>query len=166
MHDVNFLDQVAFTPGGHYALDRGYVDCKRLHKIHVAGAWFVTRAKKNMSFYVVQSGAADKACALRCDQAIRLNGPNARRDYPEALRRISYHDAETQKRLVFLTNNLDLPALTIAAIHKRRWEIAAFKRRCFFCARRSASSAQKFLGMGEGAFGGAVAEHPGELADA
>lgn len=128
MHDVNFLDQVAFTPGGHYALDRGYVDCKRLHKIHVAGAWFVTRAKKNMSFYVVQSGAADKACALRCDQAIRLNGPNARRDYPEALRRISYHDAETQKRLVFLTNNLDLPALTIAAIYKRRWEIELFFR--------------------------------------
>jgi hypothetical protein len=90
VHDVNFLDEIAFSPGGYYTLDCGYVDYERLYKIHRAGAWFVTRAKRNMRFYVAQSRAVDKACGLRCDQTIRMGGAKARRDYPEALRRIHY----------------------------------------------------------------------------
>ncbi|MDR1011276.1 MAG: IS4 family transposase [Opitutaceae bacterium] len=128
VHDVNFLDDIVFSPGGYYTLDRGYVDYKRLYKIHRAGAWFVIRAKSNMGFYVVQSRTVDKACGLRCDQTIRMGSAKARRDYPEALRRIHYYDNETQKHLVFLTNNLVLPALIIAAIYKRRWEIELFFR--------------------------------------
>jgi IS4 transposase len=128
VHDVNFLDDIDFRPGSYYALDRGYVDYKRLKKIHQAGAWFVTRAKSNMSFYVVQSRRVDKASGLRCDQTIRLKGAKARRNYPEPLRRICYYDAQTQKQIVFLTNNFVLPALIIAAIYKRRWEIELFFR--------------------------------------
>ncbi|MDR1010092.1 MAG: IS4 family transposase, partial [Opitutaceae bacterium] len=128
VHDVNFLDDIAFSPGGYYTLDRGYVDYKRLYKIHQAGAWFVTRAKRNMYFYVVQSRAVDKSCDLRCDQTIRMGGAKARRDYPEMLRRIHYYDIETQKHPVFLTNNFVLPALIIAAIYKRRWEMELFFR--------------------------------------
>ena len=126
VHDVNFLDEVAFKPGGYYTMDRGYVDYSRLHKIHQAGAWFVTRAKSNMSFYVVESRSVDKASGLRCDQTIRLKAAKARRDYPEPLRRVCYYDGETKKYFVFLTNNFALPALIIPAIYKRRWEIELF----------------------------------------
>ena len=127
-HDVNFLDDVIFKPGSYYTLDRGYVDYKRLYQINQAGAWFVTRAKSNMSYYVVSSRPVDKTSGLRCDQTIRLNAPKAKYDYPEVLRRISYYDNETQKHLVFLTNNFALPALIIAMIYKRRWEIELFFR--------------------------------------
>jgi len=126
VHDVNFLEEVVFRPGGYYALDRGYVDYSRLYKIHKAGAWFVTRAKSNMSFYVVESRPVDKASGLRCDQTIRLKTVKARRDYPEPLRRVCYYDDETKKYFVFLTNNFALPALIIPAIYKRRWEIELF----------------------------------------
>jgi len=128
VHDVNFLDQIDFKPGGYYTMDRGYVDYKRLHKIHRAGAWFVTRAKRDMSFYVVESRRVDKSAGLRCDQTIRLKDAKARRNYPGTLRRISCYDCETQKLLVFLTNNFALGAVIIAAIYKRRWEIELFFR--------------------------------------
>jgi len=124
--DVNFLDDIDFRPGGYYTFDRAYVDYKRLHKIHRCGAWFVTRAKSNMSFYVVESRPVDKASGLRCDQTIRLKDAKSRRDYPDVLRRIHYYDEETQKHFVFLTNNFSLPALIVPAIYKRRWEIELF----------------------------------------
>jgi hypothetical protein len=124
--DVNFLDDIDFRPGGYYTFDRAYVDYKRLHKIHRSGAWFVTRAKSNMSFYVVESRPVDKASGLRCDQTIRLKDARARRDFPDALRRVCYYDDKTQKYFVFLTNNFALPALLVAAIYKRRWEIELF----------------------------------------
>ena len=128
VHDVNFLDAICFKQGGYYTLDRGYVDYKRLYQINQAGAWFVTRAKSNMSYYVVASRPVDKSGAVRSDQTIRLKGAKARRDYPAQLRRIHYYDDETQKHLVFLTNHFILPALTVAAIYKRRWEIELFFR--------------------------------------
>jgi len=128
VHDVNFLDEVSFEAGGYYTIDRGYVDYKRLYKIDQAGAWFVTRAKRNMSYYVVASHPVDKSGGVRSDQTIRLNGPKARRDYPGLLRRIHYYDNETQNHLVFLTNHFGLLALIIAAIYKRRWEIELFFR--------------------------------------
>jgi hypothetical protein len=127
-HDVNFLDDVPFNEGSYYVIDRGYVDWKRLSRIHGVGAWFVVRAKRGMCFYVSASRSVDKATGLRCDQRIRLNSANGRRDYPIALRRIHYFDAATGQHLVLLTNNFILPALVIAEIYRRRWEIELFFR--------------------------------------
>ena len=125
-HDVHFLDDILISAGSYYVLDRGYVDYTRLHRFTAAQAWFVTRAKSNTRFYVSASRPVDKTTGVLCDQTIKLNGPQARRDYPAALRRIRYHDAETQLALVFLTNNLELPAVTIALIYRHRWRIELF----------------------------------------
>lgn len=127
-HDVNFLDDVPVEAGNYYVLDRGYLDFHRLRRIAQAGAWFVIRAKSNTRFYVCESRPVDKSTGVRCDQTIRLNSKKARRDYPEKLRRIRYYDATTELSLVFLTNNFALPALTIAGIYRRRWEIELFFR--------------------------------------
>ena len=127
-HDVNFLDQIGFVAGSYYVFDRGYQDCARWHRIDQAAAWFVTRAKCNLRFYVCESRPVDKSTGLRCDQTIRLNSKRSREAYPDKLRRIRFNDAETNLTLVLLTNNFTLPALTIAAIYKRRWEIELFFR--------------------------------------
>lgn len=128
-HDVHFLDEISIQPGSYFCLDRGYVDYARLHRFTDTKAWFVTRAKTNTSFYVSASrpvDPADEQAGVRCDQTIKLNGHQTRRAYPEPLRRIRYYDAETQLTLVFLTNNFDLPALTIALIYRHRWRIELF----------------------------------------
>jgi len=127
-HDVNFLDEVPFSEGSYYVFDRGYVDWKRLFRIHAVGAWFVVRAKRGMRFYVSASRTIDKTTGLRCDQTIRLNSADGKRHYPTALRRIHYFDAATGQHLVLLTNNFTLPALIIAEIYRRRWEIELFFR--------------------------------------
>lgn len=127
-HDVNFLDDIIFLAGCYYVFDRGYFDCVRWWRIHQAGAWFVTRAKCNTRFYVCESRRVDKTTGLRCDQTIRLNSAKTRKGYPAKLRRIRYYDANSNLSLVFLTNNFTLPALAIAAIYKRRWEIELFFR--------------------------------------
>ena len=127
-HDVNFMDELPVDAGDYFVFDRGYVDFGRLHRIAQAGAWFVIRAKCNTRFYVCESRPVDKPTGLRCDQTIRLNSKQGRRDYPEKLRRIRYYDAENDLSLVFFTNNFALPALTIAAIYRRRWEIELFFR--------------------------------------
>jgi hypothetical protein len=127
-HDVNFMDELPVGAGDYFVFDRGYVDFGRLHRIAKAEAWFVIRAKCNTRFYVCESRPVDKTTGLRCDQTIRLNSKQGRRDYPEKLRRIRYYDAENDLSLVFFTNNFDLPALTIAAIYRRRWEIELFFR--------------------------------------
>jgi len=126
VHDVNILDHIDFEPGSIYVMDRGYVDFARLYRIHQAGAFFVTRAKSNMAFYVSESRAIDKATGLRCDQSIALKGSKSKRDYPEKLRRIRFIDSETGKSLVFITNHFGLPAITIAHIYKSRWHIELF----------------------------------------
>ena len=127
-HDVNFLDDIPVAAGNYYVFDRGYLDFRRLNRIAQAGAWFVIRSKRKIRFYVCESRPVDKSTGLRCDQTIRLNSNQARRDYPEKLRRIRYFDAENDLSLVFLTNNFTLPALIIAAIYRRRWEIELFFR--------------------------------------
>lgn len=127
-HDVNFLDDIVFITGSYYVFDRGYFDCARWHRIAQAGAWFVTRAKCNTRFYVCESRKVDKTTGLRCDQTIRFSSANARRGYPDKLRRVRYHDSESELSLVFLTNHFTLPALVVAAIYKRRWEIELFFR--------------------------------------
>lgn len=125
-HDVHFLDRIMIEPGSIYVMDRAYVDFVRLHRIHCDWAFFVTRAKKNMRFYVVESRPVDRSAGLRCDQTIRLNGPRTKHFYPDKLRRIRFIDPERGADLVFLSNNFKLPPMVIAAIYKSRWYIELF----------------------------------------
>ncbi len=126
IHDVNILDQLAFEPGAFYIMDRGYLDFSRLYAIQLSSAFFVTRAKKNFQFGRRYSRPVDKSTGLRCDQTIILKGFYARKDYPEALRRVCYFDAETNKEFVFLSNNFIQPALAIAKLYKCRWRVELF----------------------------------------
>ena len=126
VHDVNVLDQIAFEPESIYVMDRGYVDFARLYRIHQAGAFFVTRAKSNMAFYVSKSRSIDKTTGLRCDQSIGLKTAKSKRNYPEKLRSIRFVDTKTGKSLVFITNHFALSAITIAQIYKSHWHIELF----------------------------------------
>ena len=126
LHDVNVLDMLSFEAGAFYVMDRGYVDFARLNMLHQAGAFFVTRAKSPMAARRVYSAAADRTTGVICDQRVMLNGYRSTRKYPEHLRRIRFKDAESGKTLVFLTNNTALPALTIAALYKSRWQVELF----------------------------------------
>lgn len=126
LHDVNVLDILIPEAGAIYVMDRGYVDFKRLYTLHQAMAFFVTRAKSNFKFKRRYSRPVDKETGLQCDQTVALTGFYSKKDYPDALRRVVYHDAETDKRLVFLTNNFALPALTIAQLYRARWQIELF----------------------------------------
>ena len=126
LHDVNVLDQLAFEAGSFYVMDRGYVDFARLHVLRQAQAFFVTRAKSNLHFRRVYSHPIDKATGLRCDQTIVLSGVRSQLVYPGQLRRVKFYDATHHKLLVFLTNNFDLPALTIANLYRCRWQVELF----------------------------------------
>jgi transposase len=126
IHDVNILDQIAFEAGSIYVMDRGYVDFCRLHRIDQARAFFVTRAKSNLRFYVSRSNPIDRSTGLRCDQVIGLCTAKSKTLYPEKLRRIRYIDPETGQSLTFITNQFEMPPLTIAAIYKSRWHIELF----------------------------------------
>jgi hypothetical protein len=127
-HEVASLDEIPVQPDSFYVIDRGYMDFQRLHRLHAAKAFFVIRSKCNLRFYVVESRKVDKTTGVRCDQTIRLNFRKSREHYPETLRRIRYFDAESGLSLVFLTNAFHLPALTIAEIYRRRWQIELFFR--------------------------------------
>jgi len=126
IHDVNALDWITFEPGAFYVMDRGYIDFLRLARIDLVRSFFVTRAKRNMKFYVKQSRAVDKASGLRSDQTIRLLCPKSRRQYPGDIRRVSFRDAETGKLLVFLSNNFEIDAIVVAKVYKARWQIELF----------------------------------------
>lgn len=126
MHDVNFLDIMVPEQDSIYIMDRGYLDFERLYKIHLAGSTFVIRAKKSLKFKRVYSNKVDKSIGLRCDQTINLTGYYQRKYYPEKLRRIKFYDHVTNKRFVFLTNNFDLDAITVAELYKNRWQIELF----------------------------------------
>jgi len=125
-HDVNVLDLLAFEAGAFYVMDRGYLDFARLYTLHQAGAFFVTRAKSPMDARRVYSAGTDRASGAVCDQRVMLNGYYSARKYPEHLRRIRFKDPESGKTLVFLTNNTALPALTICALYKSRWQVELF----------------------------------------
>jgi Domain of unknown function (DUF4372)/Transposase DDE domain len=127
-HDVKVLDTLPIEAGAFYVMDRGYVDFGRLHRFTLGLAFFVTRAKTNLDFSRRSSRRVDKTTGLRSDQTIVLKGPKTSTLYPGPLRRVSYRDHETGKGFVFLTNNFDLPALTIAKIYKCRWEVELFFR--------------------------------------
>ena len=126
LHDVNALDMLVPEPGAIYVMDRGYVDFARLYALHQSGAFFVTRAKSNMDAKRVYSGPSDRENGIICDQTIKLIGVQTSRHYPEHLRRIRFKDAETGKTLVFLTNQRTLPAATICALYKSRWQVELF----------------------------------------
>ena len=126
LHDVNVLDMLTFEAGAFYVMDRGYVDFSRLYVLHQAGAFFVTRAKSSMDARRVYSAATDRATGVICDQLVMLNGHYSVRKYPEHLRRIRLKDPESGKTLIFLTNNTALPALTICALYKSRWQVELF----------------------------------------
>jgi len=119
-HDVHVLDSLPIEAGAFYVMDRGCLDFGRLHRLTLGLAFFVTRAKTNLDFSRRSSRRVDKTTGLRSDQTIVLNGPKTSTLYPGPLRRINYCDPETGKRLVFLTNNFDLAALTIAKTYRRR----------------------------------------------
>jgi hypothetical protein len=126
VHDVNVLDIIHFEANSFYVMDRGYVDFARLYKIHKAGAFFVTRSKDNLNYRRLYSNAKDTTSGVIYDQAIKLNGFYASKDYPEKIRRIKFKDNETGKVLVFLTNNFNLKASEVAQLYKHRWKIELF----------------------------------------
>jgi transposase len=126
LHDVNVLDLLLPEPGAIYVMDRGYVDFARLHALHQAGAFFVTRAKSNMDARRLYSAPSDRAAGIICDQTIVLAGVQTSRHFPEHLRRIRFKDPETAKMLVFITNQRTLPAATICALYKSRWQVELF----------------------------------------
>ena len=126
LHDVNVLDLLAFEAGAFYVMDRGYVDFARLYALHQAGAFFVTRAKSPMDARRVYSAATDRSTGVISDQRVMLNGYYSAKKYPEHLRRVRFKDPESGKTLIFLTNNTALPALTIAALYKSRWQVELF----------------------------------------
>jgi len=126
VHDVNVLDDLIPEPGSFYVLDRGYLDFERLYRFHQALAFFVIRSKSNFQFRRLYSHAIDKSTGLISDQTIMLATFYSAQAYPEKLRRVRYFDAETDKRLSFLTNNFLLPALTIAQLYKCRWQVELF----------------------------------------
>lgn len=125
-HDVNILDELMFEPGAFYIVDRAYTDFSRLHRIHKASAYFVTRAKDNVRFRRRYSAKVDKTIGIRFDQTVVLTGFYSRRDFPEVLRRIGFVDPESGKTLVFLTNNMTEPAATIAQLYRCRWQVELF----------------------------------------
>jgi len=128
VHDVNLLDQLLLEVGAFYLMDRGYVDFARLYVFTQACAFFITRAKKNLQFYLRTSRPVDRSTGVRCDQIIRLTGIRTAQRYPDTLRRIVYFDAEKESRLTFLTNNFSLLPLTIAQLYRARWQGELFFR--------------------------------------
>lgn len=127
-HDVKWLDQLFFEPGAFYLMDRGYMDFTRLSMIANAGAFFVTRAKNNLQFTRHRSQAVDRFTGLRSDHIGKPTIQKSRTDFPLLLRRVKFLDFETKKEFAFLTNNLEIPALTVAMLYKLRWRIELFFR--------------------------------------
>jgi len=126
MHDVNILDALPIEAGAFYVMDRGYLDYARLYAVSMAAGFFVTRSKSNLRCRRIYSHQIDRATGLRYDQTIMLTGFYSLKDYPSKLRRVKYYDADTDKTLIFLTNNFVLPALTIAQLYRCRWQVELF----------------------------------------
>jgi transposase len=126
MADVNVLDELVLEPGAFYVMDRGYVDFERLYHFVLAGAFYVTRYKKGIQLNRLESHPVDLAAGLRSDHTVWLTRESSVNHYPDRLRRVSFRDPDDGKVLVFLTNNFDLPALTIAQLYKSRWQVELF----------------------------------------
>ncbi len=126
VHDVNILDTLPLEAGSIYVMDRAYLDFARLHTIHLAGAFFVTRAKHNTQLRRRYSHPVEKSAGVQCDQTVTLTGFQSKKDYPGQLRRIRYFDAEQNRSMVFLSNHFTLPALTISDAYRCRWQVELF----------------------------------------
>ena len=126
VHDVNILDEIFPEAGAFYVMDRGYVDFERLYRFTLSSAFFVVRTKSNVLLQRRSSRPVDKATGVRSDHTVILTAIDTAKAYPDPLRRVSYLDVDTRKRFRFLTNNFDLPALTIAKIYKCRWQVELF----------------------------------------
>jgi hypothetical protein len=126
VHDVNILDDLIMEAGAIYIMDRGYLDFARLYRVHQSLAYFVTRTKSNFNFRRLYSQPVNKTTGVQSDQIIVVKGFYSRKNYPEHLRRIRFFDTENNRRLIFLSNNFTLPALTIAQLYKCRWQIELF----------------------------------------
>jgi hypothetical protein len=126
LHEVNVLDLIPLEAGAFYIMDRGFTDFSRLHAVTQASAFFVIRAKSNLKCRRLYSHPVDKSTGVVCDQSILLTVAKSASDYPDKLRRVRYYDADTDKTLVFLTNNFLLPAITIAQLYKQRWQVELF----------------------------------------
>jgi len=126
MHEVNVLDQLLPEPGAFYIVDRGFLDFERLFRFHEAGSFFVIRAKCNLKVQRRYSRIVDRSSGVICDQSVVLRGLYSRKDFDTPLRRIRFKDPKTGKRLVFLTNNFALPALTITDLYRCRWQVELF----------------------------------------
>lgn len=124
--DVGILDEIILEPGAFYVMDRGYVDFARLYRFVLAGAFFVTRAKAGLKINRLESRPVDESAGVRADQIVWLTLTKSIEHYPDRFRRVSYTDPDSGKALVFLTNNFDLPALTIAQLYKSRWRVELF----------------------------------------
>ena len=125
-HDVNMLDELPTEPGAYYLFDRGYLDFARLFALASRGSFFVTRAKKNTLFRRRASFPVNKTTGLRSDQTGLVGGVTRGTPYPALLRRVTYHDGETGKRLCFLTNSMDIGALDVCKLYKMRWQVELF----------------------------------------
>jgi hypothetical protein len=128
VHDVNILDELTLEAGAFYVMDRGYIDFERLYRFVLESAFFVVRTKSNVLLQRRYSHPVDKTTGVRSDHTVILAAPSSAKAYPDALRRVTYCDPETSKRLKFLTNNFVLPPLAIAQIYKKRWAVELFFR--------------------------------------
>lgn len=126
VHEVNLLDELQPEPGSFIVMDRGFIDFQRLYRLHTALAFFVIRTKGNLAFRRRYSHPHDRTAGVRSDQTIILTGPKTGTLYPIALRRVHYYSVEREQRLVLLTNNFSIPALTVAALYRYRWQIELF----------------------------------------
>lgn len=126
VHDVNMLDALTYEAGSFYIMDKGYIDFTRLYRLNCCKAYFVTRAKENMQFRRIYSNKVDKTTGLIYDQIGKLETYKSLKSYPEKLRRVKYYDAETNKVFIFITNNVELTALEIALLYKKRWQVELF----------------------------------------
>jgi Domain of unknown function (DUF4372)/Transposase DDE domain len=133
LHDVNILDAIAPEPGAFYVMDRAYVDFERLHVFHRGGAFFVTRTKRGVLLRRRYSRPIDATTGLRSDHTVMLASASSRKHYPDPLRRIRFYDAEQDRHLRFLTNNFDLPALTVCLLYKSRWQVELFFESWTWC---------------------------------
>jgi hypothetical protein len=125
-HDVNVLDEFTPEPGAFYVMDRAYIDFRRLFVFTLSSAFFVVRTKSNILIERRYSHPVDKCTGVRSDQTVFLSSDESAAAYPDTLRRVTYFDEKTKKRLKFLTNNFTLPALTIAKLYKQRWQVELF----------------------------------------
>lgn len=125
-NDVTVLDQLLPEPGAFYVMDRGFIDYARLHRFHRGGAFFVVRARSNLKATRRYSHPVDRSTGLRCDQTVLLSGFHAHQDFPEPLRRVRIKSLDSGKSIILLTNNFDLPALSITTLYRCRWQIELF----------------------------------------